>query len=254
MRSVGRVALALGAIVCLAAGATWAQTTSTETKTFEVVAVDGNDLVVKLPEGTRQLTVPDDFRFTVNGKPLSVHELKPGMTGTATITTRTTTTPVTVTEVKNGTVTHLGGSTIIVRTDEGYRSFSQSDIDKRGIKIFRAGKPAQLSDFNTGDQLTATIVTTMPPKVVTEKEVQATLAAATPAPPVSRAAAPAATAPPVSRPAAPAAEARPAEAPAAPPAGQLPKTAGSLPLIGLVGLTSLAIGAGLSAARRRLRR
>ena len=35
---------------------------------------------------------------------MSVRELKPGMKGTATITTRTTVTPVTVTEVKNGTV------------------------------------------------------------------------------------------------------------------------------------------------------
>ena len=35
---------------------------------------------------------------------MSVRELKAGMKGTATITTRTTVTPVTVTEVKNGTV------------------------------------------------------------------------------------------------------------------------------------------------------
>ena len=66
--------------------------------------MDGNQLDVKLPEGTRELTVPDDFRFTVNGQQMSVHELKPGMKGTATITTRTTVTPVTVTEVKNGQV------------------------------------------------------------------------------------------------------------------------------------------------------
>ena len=94
------------ALVCLTAVVSLAQqtTTSTETKTFEVLAVDGNQLVVRLPEGTRELTVPDDFRFIVNGKPLSVRELKVGMKGTATITTRTTVTPVTVTEVKNGTV------------------------------------------------------------------------------------------------------------------------------------------------------
>ena len=33
--------------------------------------MDGNRLVVKLPEGTRELTVPADFRFTVNGEPLA---------------------------------------------------------------------------------------------------------------------------------------------------------------------------------------
>jgi hypothetical protein len=32
--------------------------TSTEVKKFEVIAVDGNDLVVRLPEGTRQINVP----------------------------------------------------------------------------------------------------------------------------------------------------------------------------------------------------
>ena len=159
-------------------GAGAADDESAETKTFEVLAVDGNQLVVRLPEGTRELTVADDFRFTVNGQQLSVRELRPGMKGTATITTRTTVTPVTVTEVKNGTVVHSVGSTIIVRTDEGVRSFTQSEVDKRGVKIMRSGKPAQVSDFRDGDRLTATIITSMPPRVLTEKEVQATLAAA----------------------------------------------------------------------------
>ena len=71
---------------------------------LQVLAVDGNKLDVRLPEGTKELNVPDDFRFTVNGQQLSVHQLKVGMKGTATITTRTTLIPVTVTEIKNGTV------------------------------------------------------------------------------------------------------------------------------------------------------
>jgi hypothetical protein len=36
-----------------------------------------------------RLTVPEDFRFNVDGKMLSVRELKPGKAGTATITTKT---------------------------------------------------------------------------------------------------------------------------------------------------------------------
>ena len=122
-RAISRMMLAV-AVVCgmaVVSQAGQTTTTSTETKTFEVIAVDGNQLVVKLPEGTREMTVPDDFRFTVNGKQLSVAELKPGMKGTATITTRTTVTPVTVTEVKNGTVMQATGATVIVRTDEGFK-------------------------------------------------------------------------------------------------------------------------------------
>ena len=133
-RGVIRVLLG-SALVCLTAAVTSAQTTTTMTqsKKFEVISVDGNRLVVKLPEGTRELTVAEDFRFNVDGKMLSVHELKPGMAGTATITTRTTQVPVTVTEVKNGTVMQVSGASIIVRTDEGIRGFTQGDVDKRGV-------------------------------------------------------------------------------------------------------------------------
>ena len=79
-----------------------AQTTtaSSETKEFEVIGVDGNLLIVNLPEGTREINVPPGFMFTVNGQQMSVEQLKPGMKGTATITTKTTVTPVTVTEVR----------------------------------------------------------------------------------------------------------------------------------------------------------
>jgi LPXTG-motif cell wall-anchored protein len=245
-RGLVRVALS-GALVWLTAAVMLAQTsTTTETKKFQIIAVDGNQLVVKLPEGTRELTVPDDFRFEVDGKQLSVQELKPGMTGTATITTKTTVTPVTVTEVKNGTVLHSTGTSILVRTDEGNKMFTQSDIDKRGIKIMREGKPAGISDFRANDQLTATIITTKPPRVVTEKEVQATLAKA------GAPAAPAASAP--STPQTPAAPPETAAATSGAPAKKLPKTASPLPVLGLVGLASLLAGLGLTVRRHRVTR
>src|SRR4051794_3467456 len=96
--------LALAAVVCLTPAVSLAQTSTstTETKSFTIISVQGNTLIVKLPEGTKELAVPSDFRFMVNGKALSLNELKAGMKGTATITTTTTVTPVTVTEVKNG--------------------------------------------------------------------------------------------------------------------------------------------------------
>lgn len=235
-RAMSRVVLAAAVVSLTAAVSLAQQTTSTETKSFEVIAVDGNQLVVRLPEGTRELKVPDDFRFTVDGQQVSVHDLKPGMKGTATITTRTTVTPVTVTEVKNGTVMQRSGSTIIVKTDEGIKNFSQGDIDKRGIKIMRAGKPAELSDFREGDRLSATIITTKPPRVMTEKEVNASLA---------KAPAPAAPQP------------SPAPAPAPAPAPEeprtLPKTASSWPLFGLASILSLAAGLGLTVRRRFVR-
>jgi len=239
--------LVVAALVGLAANAT-AQTTTTakETKKFEVIAVDGNHLVVKLPEGTRELTVPEDFRFNVDGKEMSVAELKPGMKGTATVTTNTTVTPVTVTEVRNGTVLRNAGTAIIVRTQDGtVRMFSQGDVDKRNVQIYRNGQPAQITDFRANDRLTATIVTEKPPKVVTEREVKATLAQDKPA------AAPAPTAAPSAAPAAPAATAGTAPAPAP---KKLPKTASPLPAVGLIGLALLASAAALTVRRRRLMR
>jgi hypothetical protein len=64
---------------------------------------------VRGPEGTREITVPQDFTFTVNGKPMSV-SIEAGMKGTATITTTTTVHPVYVTEVKRTVVQATGGS------------------------------------------------------------------------------------------------------------------------------------------------
>ena len=253
-----------GALVCLTAGAAQAQTTtsSSETKKFQVISVDGNVLVVKLPEGTREMAVADDFRFNVDGKMLSVRELKPGMSGTATITTKTTTTPVVVTEVKNGTVMQNLGTSILVRTESGMKMFSQADIDKRGIKIWRDGKLAEISDFRANDKLTATIVTTKPPQVMTEREVQATLAksggAAAAGGGAAAGAGSGAAAAPAAKPAAPAPAPSAGAAPASGAASTsgsaprtLPKTASPLAAVGLTGLVSLLVGFGLTVARRR---
>jgi len=221
-----------------------AQTTATtsETKSFEVLAVTGNTLDVRLPEGTREITVPNDFRFTVDGQQLSVHQLKAGMKGTATITTRTTATPVTVTEVKNGTVMVRSGAGIIVRTDDG-------------VKIVREGQPVQLSQLREGDKLSAVIITAMPPKVMTEQEVNATLAArpasggSAASAPASASAAPARSAAPVGTSAR--ANNSAASAPSSS-AATLPKTASSRPLIGLLSGLLLTVGIALTVRRRLL--
>jgi LPXTG-motif cell wall-anchored protein len=250
MRAAIRLVLC-GVLVCVTAAAASAQTSATsETKKFQVISVEGNQLVVRLPEGTRELTVPDDFRFNVDGKMLSVQELKAGMSGTATITTKTTVTPVTVTEVKNGTVMQATGNSVIVRTEDGIRMFSQGDLDKRGVRIMRDGKVAQIADLRTNDRLTATIITSKPPRVVTEKEVNATLAksgGAGSTPAAGAAAAPSSSAPK---------GAAPAPAPGtAPTSGSapktLPKTASPLTAVGLAGLASLVAGLGLTVRRRR---
>ena len=252
-RVMSRVALAVAAVCVTAVVATAQQTSSaTETKSFEIIAVDGNQLIVKLPEGTRELTVPSDFRFTVNGQQLAVSELKAGMKGSATVTTRTTVTPVTVTEVKNGTVVQRSGSTIIVRTGNQVKMFSQGDIDKRGIKIVKDGRPAELSDFREGDQLSATIVTSRPPHIMTQKEVQATVptAAATSGGASAGKASSGAPAASSRTNAASSSTAASSGATAGGTGKTLPKTASSWPMLALASVLLLAMGLALTLARR----
>ena len=238
--------------LCLAALATTAsaQTTSTskQSKAFEIVSIDGNKMVVKEATGAEEYTVPPDFHVTVAGKQLTLADLKPGMKGTATITTTTTTVPVHVTTVKNGEVMQASGSSIIVKGPDGIKMFNEGDLKKRNVTIIKDGKPVQLSDLHSGDHLSATIVTEGTPKVLTQKQYQATLAggAAPAAGTASGAKAPAAKSS--------AAKGEAAGGTMAPAAGgkkHLPKTASNMPLVGLLGALSLAIGLSLFVARKR---
>ena len=173
------------AIALLSPIATYAQTTTVSSREsdFELIAVDGNNLVVRDQNGTRELTVPPDFRFTVDGKSLAVGDLKAGMKGRAVVTTTTTQRPVYVTTVKSGTVTNQAGSTVVIRDDQGKsHRFTQSEVDARGIRIFMDGKAIKVGELNKGDKISATIVTAGKPEILTAQAVDAQLAAEPPAP------------------------------------------------------------------------
>ena len=72
----------------------------TKVERGEVVTVSGNDLVVKMADGTLRNfeNLPESARATVDGKQLGIHDLKPGMKLQRTITT--TSTPMTITTVQ----------------------------------------------------------------------------------------------------------------------------------------------------------
>ena len=222
------------------AGAPLAQTTTTvDVRNFEVISVDGNKLVVRDQKGTQEYTVPDDFRFTVDGKKMSVSELKAGMKGTATVTTTTTIKPVIVTEVRKAEVLSASNRSVTVRLADGdVRKFTQEELDARGIKIIMDGVPVQLADLNSGDRLTATIITERPPIVLTEKEVQATLAESKAEPAPTKVAA---AAPPAQTPApAPAVPPQPSAAQPASPAAE-PSGLGSIWYVLIVALVAVVL-------------
>jgi len=198
-------------------------TTSVDVRHFEVIAVDGNRIVVRDERGTNEYDVPADFRFTVDGKQMAASELKPGMKGTATVTTTTTITPVVVTEIRKGIVLQATAHSVTVLddTDRMRKRFTQEQLNERGLKIYKDGRSVLVSQLDKGDAITATIVSQHPPAIVTEQEVNASLAQAEPAPAKTESAAPVvvaqATTPPATTPPAttpPATAAAPAPAPA----------------------------------------
>ena len=181
-----KAAWMVGALVMLVLGLTLpgtplAQTQTTTTvdvRKFEVIAVDGNHLVLRDERGTNEYTVPSDFLFAVDGKKMSVSDLKAGMKGTATVTTTTTIKPVVVTEIRRGVVLMVGQGSVTVRdeTDGLRKRFTQDQLNDRGLQIFKDGRAIGVSQLNKGDQITATVISRHPPVVVTEQDVQATLA------------------------------------------------------------------------------
>jgi len=164
------------------AGATHAQTQTmtVAVRNFEIIAVDGNHLILRDERGTSDYFVPADFVFTVDGKKMTVADLKAGMKGQATVTTTTTITPVTVTELRSGVVLGTGFNSVMVldRTDGVRKKFTQDQMNARGLQIFKDGKVIPISQLNKGDEITATVVSQRAPEVVTEREVEATLAQA----------------------------------------------------------------------------
>lgn len=176
--AAGMVAVVLASLLAASPAATQTTGTTRETRSFEIVSVEGSTLVVRENSGTHEYNVPDDFRFIVDGKPLGVRDLRPGMKGTATITTTVTSRPVYVTEVHSAEVIQASGASVLVRADDGFHMYSPGDVEKQGIKIYKDGKRVEMGDLRRGDRLTATIVHERPGQPLTEQQVQATLASA----------------------------------------------------------------------------
>jgi len=216
----------------------------------EVVYVQGNDLVVKMESGeVRHVTVPDSARATVDGKELSVHELKPGMKLQRTITT--TTTPRTITTVRTiqGKVWQVNPpKTVILTLPEGTNK--QYNIPK-DQKFTIDGQEKTAFDLKKGMNVSATVLTEVPETVVAEQ--RKTTGSAPPPPPTPpiQGALLIEAPTPARVPTAAAATPAPTAAAPEPPPAKLPKTASPLPMIGLLGLLCTGISMGMRMLRRR---
>jgi len=226
--SVKRSVVVLVAVVLLfGAGIATAQQTTYEIKAGTVLHVYGNNLVVKMSDGTvKEFDVPEGFTFDIDGKQVPVGDLKPGTKLASVVTTTETPHEVQVTEFRSGTVVKVVGTTLIVRTADGEIRRLQNVARDQRFEV--GGKQLRVEELREGMKLRAKIVSTKS-VVITEEDVMV-----------------AGTAPQAPR---PAAAARPA-APAAAPAPMLPKTGSSTPLAGLLGMILLLVGAGIAVIRR----
>lgn len=206
----------------------------------EVVAVYGNDLIVRRDDG--QIldfpNVPDSKTVTVDGKQLTIRDLKPGMKLER--TTVVTTTPRLVTTVKTvtGRVWHVTPpSNVILALEDGT---NQSFKIPPGQKFMVNGQETDAWGLKKGMQVSATAVTESPETVVSH-EVQLSGTPAPPSPEPMRTAAPLLVV---------VLHAAPVESAAAePPPTHLPKTASSFPLIGLLGAGFCLLAFGLRIKR-----
>ncbi len=259
--------LVAGFVFAFATGAMAQETSKTETTRgptstkvevarAEVIYASGNELVVRMESGeVRHLTVPSSARATVDGKELSVHDLKPGMKLERTIVTTTTPRMVTTVRIVQGKVFHVMApiSVILTLPDGTNKQYKVPEDQKFTIN----GEEKTVFDLRKGMNVTATVVTQVPETVVAQQtkvtgsapppletpQIQgALLIEDAPAPAANETAAtpapeqPAATAP------APEQAAAPAPAPAAEPAPEQPPKSGRTVLwVGLVVVLCVAV-------------
>jgi LPXTG-motif cell wall-anchored protein len=212
----------------------------TEVKTGEIVFVSGNNVVVKMSDGSLRHfdNVPDSARITVDGQEIGVHDLKVGMKVQRTITT--TTVPKTIKTVQSvtGTVWFVSPpNSVILRLADGKNQQFKIPANQ---KFNVNGQMTDAWGLKKGMKISATKVVEVP--VVDVARTTTTTGELPPPPPP----------PPADVPILVVEEevAAPVEVAQAAPAPELPATGSQLPLIGLLGLLSLASSLALRTARK----
>jgi LPXTG-motif cell wall-anchored protein len=229
------------------------QTTTTAgpaTKTItiengEVVAVEGNNLFVKMPDGTLRdfPNVPSSARVDVDGKQLSVHELQPGMKLQRATVVSTTPYVVTTIQTVTGKVWHVTPPLKVILTLENNEN--QAFMIPDGQKFMVDGRETDAWGLKKGMNVTATKIVETPVTTVSQHtQVTGTLPAGGTVLIAKGAPTPAGSAAGTTTTASTTGSTTGST--------QLPKTGSELPLLGIVGLLSMS-GALVSKVVRRIR-
>jgi hypothetical protein len=225
-----------------------------------VVGVWDNTVVIRDTSGvSRQFDVPPDFKVDVDGKQVSIQELRPGMHITAAV--KTTTNPIVVQskELKDATYLKHAGGLVYVREADGIHSYNVP----AGFRFWINGAGLKPDDLQTNMRFSATIVHTgtgtgtsqeLAGASATDEAAKAAAAKAA----ADKAAAEKAAADKAARDTKARADAEAAAAKAAADAeaaqqamaSSLPKTASPVPMAGALGVLCLALGAALTLGRK----
>jgi hypothetical protein len=215
----------------------------THVQNAEVIHVSGHEIVVELENGKFELlNLPPHFKFDVDGKQLTVHELTAGTKLSQEIHTVATPQEVTTVRTVNGKVWHVSPTYVILSFPGG---------ENKGYKVPEGmvfnidGQKKSVFDLKKGMEISATAVTVAPQETISTHTV--VTGQAPPRPEVAFEG-PLLIEPPVEAPAPPVT----AKAEDLPPR-ELPHTASVVPLVGFVGLLFLAGYAFLRIARRTAR-
>ncbi len=167
----GGFAVQTGAQVQTTTATTAGQSSRTVTvNRGEVYAVDGNDLIVKMADGTFRHfpDVPESARATVDGKKLGIHDLKPGMMLERTIITTTTPMIVTTIQTVTGKVWHVNPplSVILTLEDNTNQEFKIPKDQKFNVD----GQMVDAFALRKGMKVSATKIVEVPTVVSSEQQ------------------------------------------------------------------------------------
>jgi len=224
-------------------------TTTTSQLEGTVLAVDGNNLVIKMSTGEiRHVVVAEGRTALIDGKQVGARDLKAGTKLKATVTTTTTSLVDRTKTVGSGKVWYVAGNNVILTLPNGEnRQYKVKDDYKFTVQ----GKPATVFDLRKGMVVSAEKIVEEPRTIVSSNSV---VTGESPAPVKTEAAAVAVPAPAPKPAPAPVAKPAPAPEPAAAPEptpARLPKTGSPLPLIGLSGALLTICSLGSAYLRRR---
>jgi len=146
-------------------------------ETAVVVYVSGRDLVVETEDGSLRHfpNVSDDKTVTVDGKELTVHDLKPGMKLQRTTITSTTPRKITTVKTVKGKVWRVSPPTSVILTLED--GTNQSFNIPKGQKFNVDGQETDAWGLKVGMNISATAVTETPETVVSQEVIRTGMAA-----------------------------------------------------------------------------